>query len=80
MFSFFSNECVVVSIAVWGNSIGASAKEMGYFFTHTCYQLYFLLSVKIFFSMIASFGTTKSYCHFSAGRQIMIIAVLRCVG
>lgn len=71
---------MVVSLAVWGNNIGANAKEMEYFFTHTCYQLYFLLSVKIFFSMIASFGTTKSCCHFSAGRQIMMIAVSHCVG
>lgn len=80
MLSFFSNECMVVSLSVWDNNIGASAKEMEYFFTHTCYPLYFLLSVKIFFSTIASFDTAKSYCLFSAGRQIMMIAVSLCVG
>lgn len=78
----FFNEYVVVSTAVLGNCFGASAEKMGgeYFCTGIILRLLFLLFVKNCFSMIASFWARKPHYHFSDGRQIMIIAMLQCIG
>lgn len=76
------NEYMVVSTAVLGNYFGASAEMMGseYFCTCTLLRLLFLLLVKNCFSMIASFWARKPHYDFPAGRQIMIIAMLQCIG
>lgn len=78
---FFFNEHMIVSTAVSRNYLGASAEKMGgeYFCTCALLHLLFVLFVKNCFSVIASFWVRKPHYHYSAGRQIMVIALLHCV-